>query len=157
MATVLERFAAKVVDEPSTGCRVWTGSLDHRGYGWFKVAKRTLKAHRWAFEQANGEIQPGMFVCHKCDTPACVRIDHLFVGSNRDNVDDMVLKRRQAVGRGLPQAKMTEAQVIEARRLYSLGGYTQRSLAGMFGITHMPMGAILSGKTWKHLLTGVSH
>lgn len=156
-ATPRERFDRFVSPEPNTGCWLWTGSVDHRGYGWLRVDGAATKAHRWIFAATNGPIPEGMFVCHRCDTPACVNPVHLFLGSSAANVADMISKHRQAVGIRLPQHKMTEADVVEARRLHAAGGVSARSLARRFGITHMPMQSLLNGKTWKHLLTEARH
>lgn len=88
-------FPSRVVLHPS-GCHRWTGaSLD--GYGIF-MKKR---AHRYAWERVHGPIPPGMLVCHHCDNPGCVNVDHLFLGTHADNYNDMKRKGRANVyGRG---------------------------------------------------------
>ena len=88
------RFWAKV--QKSDGCWPWTASVNVAGYGLFNPGGRSssVLAHRWAWEQANGSIPTGLFICHHCDTPACVRPDHLFLGTARDNTHDMLRKGR---------------------------------------------------------------
>lgn len=85
---------AKAMPIPEAGCWLWTGTANERGYGRVYSGGRMWVAHRLSWTQANGPIPSGMFVCHKCDTPACVNPDHLFLGSPRDNVLDMVAKGR---------------------------------------------------------------
>lgn len=83
--------------EAITGCWLWTGRLTNSGYG--QIAKSThgeWKAHRLFWRVANGPIPGGLCVLHKCDTPACVNPDHLFLGTQADNVQDMMNKHRSA-------------------------------------------------------------
>lgn len=79
----------------SDGCWLWTASTNHWGYGQLSCPGRSyLRAHRLSYEMHVGPIPDGLFVCHRCDVPACVRPDHLFLGTPKDNVDDMVAKGR---------------------------------------------------------------
>lgn len=91
-----------VQNDPETGCLIWQGSLDRRGYGGVRRAGKLWSAHRYAWWLANGDIPPGMYVLHRCDTPACVRPSHLFLGTQGDNMRDAKAKGRLATGeRGL--------------------------------------------------------
>ena len=92
------RFWAKVA-KTDDGCWNWTASKRYKGYGAFCYYRDdgTLvqgRAHRYSWEIHNGDIPDGMFVLHSCDNPACVNPDHLFLGTNQDNVDDMMRKGR---------------------------------------------------------------
>jgi hypothetical protein len=87
-----ERFWAKV-DKTET-CWMWTASKDRRGYGKFCVQRKIVPAHRYAYSLAHGAIPHGLFVCHKCDVPSCVNLEHLWLGSPSDNTADMIKKNR---------------------------------------------------------------
>lgn len=76
------------------GCWEWTGSTSKKGYGKLNIGGVTKAAHRFSYEIANGPIPEKLFVLHRCDNPPCVRPDHLFTGTNEDNVKDMMKKGR---------------------------------------------------------------
>ena len=87
----------KHVDK-TTDCWLWIGArggLPPRQYGKFNHSGTTKSAHRFSWEIHNGSIPRGMCVCHKCDVPLCVNPDHLFVGSHKDNMQDMLQKGRK--------------------------------------------------------------
>lgn len=88
-----DRFWSKV--SKGEGCWLWDGHLQPKGYGNFTVGNKTWKAHRFAWVLTFGAIADGLFVLHRCDNPTCVRPDHLFLGTNDDNMRDMVNKGRK--------------------------------------------------------------
>jgi len=97
-----------------------------------------------------------MMVCHTCDTPSCINIDHLFLGTNQDNVDDMVRKGRQSHhgspgmhGEKHPQSKLTTEQVI---RIREYKGITNREIAEIYGVSVTNINNIRNYKIWKHVV-----
>jgi hypothetical protein len=151
------RFWLKVeVPAGFTGCWLWTGALTRSGYGRMAVneygePKRLAQAHRVAWELFNGSIPEGLNVLHQCDTPPCVNPGHLFLGTQADNVADMVTKGRHGHGRVVgeehPRAKLSAAQVAEIRVRHA-AGETGRILAREFGVGDSQMSRIVRGQSW---------
>ena len=138
-------------------CWLWTGALS-AGYGHYSMNGRSYRAHRWSWTLANGPIpETAECVMHLCDTPRCVRPDHLQLGTHRDNQADKVAKRRQAIGARVASAVLTEADVLEIRRRYTprpgigkLGGNLFQ-LADEFGVSKDMILHIIHRKAWKHI------
>lgn len=86
------RFRALTLETPA--CWLWMGSLNNNGYGWFRVDGKTILAHRASWEFEHSDIPKGRNVLHQCDTPRCVRPDHLFLGTQSDNMLDCSRKGR---------------------------------------------------------------
>jgi len=78
----------------NNSCWTWIGNKNKQGYGYFGLNGKTWKAHRLVWVFAFGKIPGGIFVLHKCDNPMCVNPSHLFLGTHKDNMDDMVAKGR---------------------------------------------------------------
>lgn len=156
MFSMVMRIKSRVNVNPRTGCWNWTGSFRKDGYGKLLVgskldgSRRTVTASRASYETFVGKIPPGMVVCHKCDNPRCVNPDHLFVGTWKDNFDDMVRKgrRKQARGSRIASSKLTEADVRRIRQ----SGKTPQELADRYGVNVATVRKILSGASWKHVV-----
>jgi hypothetical protein len=131
-------------------CWIWTAGKFARGYGSFKVAGIANRTHRVAWVLANGQIPDGLHALHRCDVRACCRADHLFLGTNADNVRDRESKGRGNClkGEAHNQAKLTVVKVAEIRALYAAGGITQCQLAKQFDVTQATISNILLHKIW---------
>lgn len=140
-----DRFWPRV--QRSLGCWEWTGRRSRRGYGEFDVNGGRVQAHRMAWALAHGPIPHGLLVCHSCDNPACVRPDHLFLGTQSDNMRDMAAKGRHAYpsGEAHPQARVSDEQADEIRALYECGDLSQAALGTRFGICQTQVSRIVRG------------
>jgi predicted XRE-type DNA-binding protein len=145
-----ERFWAKVAIGSPDECWLWTAGR-RNGYGQFGTNTWSAYAHRISWVLYNGQdIPEGMYVCHRCDVRLCVNPHHLFLGTPKDNIRDMLNKGRGAKGEQSGQSKLTSEQVQEIRRLWR-EGVNQKVIAKKFRITQAAVSDIITGKNWKHL------
>lgn len=92
-----DRFLLKV--RKTDDCWFWIGArASFDGYGSIRFQGKNMSAHRASYMLYKGPIPPGMYVCHTCDTPPCVRPEHLFLGTHTDNMRDKMAKGRHRVG-----------------------------------------------------------
>lgn len=139
------------------GCWEWQGYRNRSGYGAVRVGGRGGKlwlAHRLSYSVLVGPIVDNLHVLHRCDNPRCVRPDHLFLGTNEDNVADRIAKGRpggaqtwkvRRVGEAHPLAKLSNADVEQIREMYGRGEST-RSIAERFGIRMETTWRIATGR-----------
>lgn len=150
----LKDFEDRYMPEPNSGCWLWLLRGDKDGYGrlGFGVVdgKQVFyKAHRLSYFMFVGD--PGSLdVLHKCDTPACVNPDHLFLGTKSDNVADKVAKNRQDKGDKHGRAKLTKDDVLEIRRR-AASGEKHTDLANRFGVHYGHISALVRKRFWSHL------
>lgn len=138
------------------GCWEWAAGVRGRdGRGCLTWNGRTEAAYRVAWIITNGPIPDEMWVCHACDNPPCVRPDHLFLGTPRDNTQDMWTKgrgytgpRRRRYGEQHPQTRYTDAQIAEWRAR-SEAGETQAELVRSTGVSQSQMSRILNRQSRK--------
>lgn len=157
-----ERFWRSV--RKSEGCWEWLGELDKQGYGRFWACNRRCLAHRYSYAANNGD-PAGLLVLHRCDNPKCVRPEHLFLGTQKDNIQDCVRKGRKPRGdsswqRRLPervsrgeQAGNSRLKESEVLTIWSMArsGMTLLEVSEIFQIDFSTVSQIKRGKTWKHI------
>jgi HNH endonuclease len=144
-----ERFASFIGKPTETGCILWQGAKRNEGYGYILdngEVRRALSAHRVAWELANGPIPDGLLVCHKCDVPLCVAIEHLFLGTHQDNSTDAVKKGRTPKGEKSGNVVLTERQACEIIRRRQAGEIIA-TIAAVFGVSEHCVQSITSGRT----------
>lgn len=147
-----ERFWKKVSrTDDLFSCWEFRSSTYVGGYGVFvKSNEERVGAHRFSWELHFGPIPEGLWVLHRCDNPACVRPDHLFLGDHAANMADMAAKGRAMRGERHNLSKLTEEQVRTIRRLYA-AGISQTALARRFDVTQNVVGCVVRRETWKHV------
>jgi len=133
-------------------CWLWTAKRYSNGYGSLMHEKRYRLAHRIAWELVRGAIPEGLFVCHTCDTPACVNPEHLFLGTPSDNAQDMLRKKRGRPPRGTRsgKTKLSDTDVREIRRLVEEGAL-QKNVASRYGLSRKQVSVIVARKQWGHV------
>jgi hypothetical protein len=146
-----------------TDCWEWTGSRNRYGYGWFydPTTQITQLAHRQSFIMEIGNIPARMCVCHRCDNRGCVRPDHLFLGTQSDNMADCWAKGRNYLqahpemrarfGMLNPSARLSLSEVADIRWLRAHGYSSERAMANAFGVGASTIHHIIKGTTWAWL------
>ncbi|HEY1878303.1 MAG TPA: HNH endonuclease [Caulobacteraceae bacterium] len=140
------------IPEPNSGCWLWLRSILNGGYGQIKIEGKLWQAHRFAWKVFRGEIPRGALVLHHCDVPSCVNPDHLFLGTNIENMNDMRQKGRASQGERHARAKLTKANVLAIRRRWT-AGETMSSLAEVYGVTKGCIQFAAKGWTWKRVVS----
>lgn len=151
-----ERFWSKV--KKLDDCWEWIAYVRKDGYGYFGLAKnKPAKAHRLSWELVNGPIPDGLHILHRCDNRKCVNPEHLFLGTDQDNMDDMWAKGRQQSytnqvrGSSQHASVFTSNDVLEIRRHRNEDGVSIRKLAASYGVAYNTIWQIVNRKTWAHI------
>jgi len=146
-SSVRSRFYAKV--KKSSGCWLWTAACNADGYGSLRVDGKSLGAHRVSWALHRGAIPDGLCVLHECDTPACVRPKHLFLGTKLDNALDREAKGRNRFSRNRgeknPSAKLTEVAARAIRESQA----NRKDLARLYGVSTALVSLIKTNRVWK--------
>jgi hypothetical protein len=172
-----ERIELASMPIAECGCWIWMAAVGVRDYGQIKVDGRAMRAHRASWVAHNGPIPDGLHVLHKCDVTSCVNPDHLFLGTHKENMRDMLRRGRAnkatgkrngrhtapwrtprgkdhyaktpglKVGEKNGRAKLTEADVIAIRE----SNVRSSKLAALYGVERHAIGNIRGRRSWKHI------
>lgn len=143
-------FWKKVDRRGPDECWEWLGGYSSRGYGTFVMGK-TYSSHRLAHTFANGPIGDGLFVCHRCDNTRCCNPAHLFLGTPKDNSEDMSRKGRASRHAKVGQRKLSDQEVREIRAKYQPRTYSYHRLAAEYGIAAMGVRLIVLRRTYAEV------
>ena len=177
----LARFERHIAYEPNSGCWLWTGVVSGFGYGRMTIGsraggakRRQWSTHRLSYAHFRGPIPDGLLVCHRCDVPACVNPDHLWLGTQSENLLDMSSKGRHAAAakpervsrgdrhwtRASPEkrlrgerhggAKLTESDVREIRASWA-ADHRIKPLVARFGVSSTLIDNIVRRVSWTHI------
>lgn len=124
----IDSLFGKCYADPVCGCWIWLEGLTTSNYGSLRRNRRLILAHRLAYELQYGAIPAGMNVCHKCDTPQCCNPSHLFLGTHKDNTNDMVSKGRAKFWGG---PRFSDKELAEIRASTQSAAH----LSEMYGVT----------------------
>jgi len=144
-------FESKFTEEPNTGCWLWTGALNKGGYGSVRYNKKTTGAHRASYQIYTGNIPNNLHVLHRCDNPCCVNPEHLFLGTNEDNVLDCKSKGR--LNRIGPKGTRQHMAVLtdDIVRWIRTRPMPYRKMAEYLHVNKRTVLDVLMNRAWKHV------
>lgn len=145
-----QRLLSRREIDPVDGCWNYTGYTNPKHYGKIHHDGKVDRVHRLSYELFVGPIPPGLFVLHSCKSRRCFNPEHLGTGTHQENMDQMVSQGRSCGGERHPRARLTEAMVIEIRRLAATGTNV-RDLARCFSIQPYYANKIIRCEAWKHI------
>lgn len=166
-----ELFWSKVKIMLPSECWEWTCGKTPRGYGAFGLNGRQIRAHRVAYALSHESAPAGILVLHKCDNPPCCNPLHLFLGTSKDNTQDMMTKGRNRfkpgdpsifnigkwraehmpfIGSSHPHSMLNEAKVLRIKALIR-DGVKGVEIARQFGCSTYTVSLIKTGKQWRHV------
>lgn len=149
---VIQRLLAKRLIDPETQCWIWTG-FTHKGYGRMRVDGPSYRVHRIAaMLWLEFNLDSKLSVCHSCDNPSCFNPEHLWIGTQQENMQDMVIKQRASKLKGSEcgNSKLTEEYVQEILVLLAQG-LTLKEIGARFNISYTVISDIKLNKIWKHV------
>ncbi len=149
--TIVKERLMKKIHISESHCWEWSTPFNTYGYGLIHIKRKQLMAHIVAYRIYKGSTN-GLCVLHKCDNPPCCNPDHLFLGTKKDNTQDMMRKGRGLVGEKNGQSKLTNLQAQEIRELAKTKQYTQKQIGLMFGITASTVNAIFNERSRKSII-----
>jgi len=149
--SLITRFECKFLKKCDSECWPWTASVKENIYGKFYIGQHTMRyAHRVSYELYIGPIPLGLNVLHKCDNTLCVNPRHLFLGTQKDNVQDMIIKKRDR--RGICRGENGQAKLCaeDVQKIIN-SSLSTKALASAFRVSSQCISDIKSGRTWEHV------
>lgn len=148
-SSIQEFINARYEPVTESGCWIWTGVLNADGYGVISFGGKRYMAHRKSLELSGVDVPDNLQVNHRCDVACCINPSHLYVGTQKENIADMI-SRKRADRKGEKNPFGHKLSDEEVRVIRSLN-MPQRAIARAFGISHSAVGNIINRKHWSHL------
>jgi hypothetical protein len=131
-----ENLTSQIYKDPNSGCWIWEGAVNNKGYGYFN---RNVLVHRFLYQEKYGPTS--LHVCHKCDNTFCVNPDHMFCGTQKQNLEDCKRKGRFADGSRNGHAKLTAEEAVDVY----LSDLPTMELAALYGVSRVVIRRIKRG------------
>lgn len=121
--------------------------------GYIRIMRNSIsyQAHRYVWKKVYGSIPKGLCVLHSCDNRKCINPEHLFLGTDADNMKDMDLKGRRACGENHGRAELKNKEIIQIKKLLKEEKYTQTAIASFFNISDSHISNIKANRTWGYI------
>lgn len=150
---IKQKFEEYVI-KTDEGCWKWKGTTKGAGYGKLHLSDSFISAHRASWLIHYGEIPNNLCVLHKCDNPECTNPSHLFIGTSKDNTQDMIKKGRKNPALGETRSiKLTNEKVLQIKNLLKKNELTQLEIGQLFNVDQSTISNIKRNKRWKHINT----
>jgi len=146
---ILKKINNKIII--NNECYEWQGALDKDNYGVIWFNNKSWRVHRLIWVIYNGNIPKEMCICHKCDNPKCININHLFIGTTQENTKDRDNKNRQAKWDKHIFTKLNPIQIKEIKKLHFEDGISYRKLAEKYNVCYATIREATIGRNWKHV------
>jgi hypothetical protein len=158
--TLRERFLKHIKKNEITGCMEWQGEKHPYGYGRFYVIHKNknrkqlrVLSYRFMWELFNGPIPKELELCHYCDNPPCCNIDHLFLGTHKENMKDAGIKGKMGGPRGEANKfhVLQNKDVVKIKQLGVEGKLYHREIGEIFNVSQVTISKIIRGVSWNHI------
>jgi hypothetical protein len=149
------RFSTSYEVNPVSGCWEWLGACNSKGYGRMWLKPRVVQAHRYSLATYTGKALRKMSALHHCDNPRCVNPEHLFAGTQRDNVVDCYRKGRKLRAGKHPNARLEPGDIPVIKQLRA-NGFTYRAIAARYSMSVAAIYKICIDRAWTHIPRGAA-
>lgn len=147
----IDRFYRSYSIDDNTNCWHWIAHKYKNGYGRMNVGKKQCLSHRFSWVLYGNNLQTGRVICHRCDNRDCVNPEHLFQGTQSDNLNDMKEKGRSCFGEKNGMAKLPIRYVKLIRIIHRFGDFKISEIADFFNVSKSCVQSIVSRSKWKHI------
>lgn len=150
LENVKEKIQRSIVIDQTSGCWLWQKAKEAFGYGVIRADNKRYLAHRLSYKVYNGKLDDKLLVLHKCDVPACINPDHLYMGTYKNNMEDCVRRGRFASRDRKPNAKLKSTDIQTIKNLYFAEKLTHKEIAHVYKVSIRLIGDVVNEKRWSN-------